>query len=273
MQFTRKLITPVIATVLLIGGAAFAQDAVMDTIVESDGTWQDAGLFHWRYDAETGEVEWGDIDCTTPTTEVTADSELEHFGSNCHTIDLTEPRNPNANDDPDESDSEDASDTEVTHGDLVSRVAHDVKDADENGELEGTNRGSIISQIARGTKDLFGGDDEAEEPEDKEVEEPEAGDGPEDESEDGEPPDHANNDKDKAPPEKAKGKNGRPADQRYVVLTQPFECSPSVRTRGLPGEVVRVVAVEILLIQVRQKRSSTRLAAHGKSSLIATDAA
>lgn len=202
MQFTRKLISPVIATVLLIGGAAFAQDAVMETLIENDGTWQDAGLFHWRYNADTGEVEWGDIDCTTETTEVSADSELEHFGSNCHTIDLTEPRNPAAggDDDPDDEDSG----TEINHGDIVSRVAHQVKDLDEEGafdeggEFEGENRGSIISQIARGTQELFGGD-EAEESEGDEVE---------DESDDGEggPPDHAKDKDEKAPPEKAKGK-------------------------------------------------------------------
>lgn len=206
MRFIQKLITPVIATVLLLGGAAFAQGAVMDTIQQSDGSWQDAGLFHWRYDASTGELEWGDGDCTTPTTEVSADGEFDHFDSNCHTIDLTEPRGPAAGEDDEEPV---GSDTELNHGDVVSRVAHDVKEADDNGELGDANRGSIISRIAKETQDLFKGDD-ADEPEDEATE-----DDVDDASTDNGtgPPEHAGNDKtdedktdeDKGPA-KAKGK-------------------------------------------------------------------
>ncbi|NND85323.1 MAG: hypothetical protein HKN46_09270 [Acidimicrobiia bacterium] len=195
MQFTRKLVTPVIATLLLIGGAAFAQDTYNE-VLRSDGTWQDAfGSFQWRYDADTGEFEWGKEGCDSATEVTTSTDALDvEQDTPCRTVALTEPHNPTGDPDGDE-----ASDTEINHGDLVSRVAHDVKDADEAGELEeGQNRGSIISQIARGTKDLFGGNDEESEEPDV-VEEPDA-----DESG---PPEHANNDKDKkAPPEKAKGK-------------------------------------------------------------------
>ncbi len=212
MKFTRKLITPVLATVLLIGGAAFAQDKVMDVIVASDGEVQDAGMFWWQYDADTGEFRWGDPECMsateiTETTEAGVDVDSgEHFGSNCRTVDLTAPRKGSSTDV--DSDTEIGSDTEINHGDIVSRVAHDVKEADEAGELpDDANRGSIISQIARDTQELFDHDDDAD---DSEAEITEVEDEDEDEpKEESERPDKPDKDEpeDEDPPAKAKGKN------------------------------------------------------------------
>ena len=202
MKFTRKLITPVLATVLLIGGAAFAQDKVMDVIAESDGEAQDGWLFDWRYDAETGEFTWGDPDCVSPpedSTPVESDPDglaeaSESTNSNCYTLDLATPQPP----DDEDSDGSD----ETNHGDLVSGIAHQVKDLDKD-ELpeDAENRGSVISDLARSTQDLFKGDDDAD---DSETEIEEVEDEDEDESEE-------NSDKpdkpDKEPPAKAKGKN------------------------------------------------------------------
>ncbi len=147
MRFPRRLITPVLAAVLLVGSAAAAQDALVEMAVESDGTWQDLGFFEWRYDAENEVLIWGDSACEDPEGDVTVAPETyDHLGANCRTIDLRLPH-PDEADEPDE----DSSDADLNHGDLVSRFAQDVKDAqaEEDSELEDVNRGSLISQIAK----------------------------------------------------------------------------------------------------------------------------
>lgn len=149
MRFPRRLMTPVLAAVLLVASAATAQDALVEMAVESDGTWQDLGFFQWRYDAENEVVIWGDSACEDPEVDetVVAPETYEHLGANCRTIDLRLPHHGEA----DDESGEDLSDADLNHGDLVSRFAHDVKDAqaEEGSELEGVNRGSLISQIAK----------------------------------------------------------------------------------------------------------------------------
>lgn len=211
MRFMKKLITPVLAAVLLVGGAAFAQEA----IIASDGEVRDAGLFWWQYDEDTGEFRWGAEECMSTdedgeegvdtTGEATEDPLAEDTAetdAHCYTLDLTEPRNADETaTDEDEGDDED--DTELNHGDLVSRVAHQVKDLDEEGLLdEDTNRGSIISQLARETKDLF---DDDEDGDDAELESEDVDDEDDDDHDDED--DEDDGDHDKEPPGKAKGKD------------------------------------------------------------------
>jgi hypothetical protein len=214
VRFLKKLITPVLATVVMLAGAAVA-DEVLDQEVpevteEVDGgedafEWNDAdGVLVWRYDADAQVFIWGDC------------SDIPVLVAGCHHLALGDTDESEGSETEVGSQTEVGSDTELgsetevgsqtevgsdseiddslNHGKVVSGVAHQVKDLEDLGDAK--NRGQVISAIAKGTKDLFkdDADDEGEEPEDDEDEESEEEseelDDDLDEGDDG-PPEHA----------------------------------------------------------------------------------
>lgn len=160
MRFSRRLITPVLAAVMLVGGAAFAQEAIYDTL---DGETVDFGIISWSYDKETKTFTWGDLDgCAEAeasadpvvdelVAEVASDGEL-HFDSNCRTVSF--------------GDSEYEAEIGVTgddapnHGQMVSGFGEQLRGIDKD-ELDG-NRGSFMSEIAKLVKIAKGEDVEEE---------------------------------------------------------------------------------------------------------------
>ena len=196
VRFLKKLITPVLATVVMLAGAAVA-DEVLDQEVpevteEVDGgedafEWNDAdGVLVWRYDADAQVFIWGDC------------SDTPVLVAGCHHLALGDTDESEGSETEVGSQTEVGSDSEIddslNHGKVVSGVAHQVKDLEDLGDAK--NRGQVISAIAKGTKDLFkdDADDEGEEPEDDEDEESEEEseelDDDLDEGDDG-PPEHA----------------------------------------------------------------------------------
>lgn len=171
MRFSRRLITPVLAAVMLVGGAAFAQEAIYDTL---DGETVDLGIISWSYDPETKTFTWGDPEaCEEPVeptvstvddllTDVVPDGEL-HFDSNCRTVSF--------------GDSEYEAEIEVTgddapnHGQVVSGFGDELREIDKD-ELDG-NRGSFMSEIAKLVK-IAKGEDADEESGDTESEDVES---------------------------------------------------------------------------------------------------
>lgn len=189
MRFIKKLLTPVLAAILLVGGAALAQEGLPSAEEpESEPVeWTDAGDFQWRYADDEGVLYWGDCD---PTVE-----------DRCFEVEVVD-----TTDDPEPPEGDPEDEPEVSHGDVVSSVAHFVKELDESEEglpAWAKNRGDVISALSKGTTELSLDDDEDEET----AESPELED--DDHDEDGEddgPPDHAKGDKEDHPGN-AKGKD------------------------------------------------------------------
>lgn len=149
MRFSRRLITPVLAAVMLVGGAAFAQETIYDTL---DGETVDLGIISWSYDPETRTFTWGDLDgceeveaSTDPVVDelladIAPDGEL-HFDTNCRTVSFGDSDYTAEVEDP-------GDDTEEpNHGQMVSGFGEQLREVDKD-ELDG-NRGSFISEIAK----------------------------------------------------------------------------------------------------------------------------
>ena len=152
MRFPRRLVTPVLAAVMLVGGAAYAQEVVDDVVA---GDVLEIGPITWSYDPTEQAFVWGSPECiddADSSTEVAeslvtdvVDDGAVHTDDNCYSVPLGNPEDP---EDPKYTAEGIPNDGhEGNHGQFVSGFGEKLREIDKD-ELEG-NRGSFMRVIAK----------------------------------------------------------------------------------------------------------------------------